>query len=64
MQRRRPQGSRPAQERRPAATVISSYAQPLLEGCGTIKKGDLRVIGETDPMPFVVAFGYGPHFFW
>lgn len=40
----------------PAATVISSYAQPLLEGCGTIKKGDLRVVGETDPVPFVVAF--------
>jgi ABC-type phosphate/phosphonate transport system substrate-binding protein len=39
-----------------AATVISSYAEPLLEGCGTIKKGDLRIIGETDAMPFVVAF--------
>lgn len=39
-----------------AATVISSYAQPLLEGCGTIKKGDLRVVGETRPVPFVVAF--------
>ena len=39
-----------------AAGVISGYAQPLLEGCGTIKKGDLRVIGETDPVPFVVAF--------
>ena len=38
------------------ATVISSYAKPLLEGCGTIKKGDLRVIGETKPVPFVVAF--------
>ena len=38
------------------ATVISSYAQPLLEGCGTIKKGDLRVVGETDPVPFVAAF--------
>ena len=38
------------------ATVISSYAKPLLEGCGTIQKGDLRVIGETDPVPFVVAF--------
>jgi ABC-type phosphate/phosphonate transport system substrate-binding protein len=38
------------------ATVISSYAQPLLEGCGTIKKGDLRVVGETDPLPFVAAF--------
>jgi ABC-type phosphate/phosphonate transport system substrate-binding protein len=39
-----------------AVTVISSYALPLLEGCGTVKKGDLRVIGETDPVPFVVAF--------
>ena len=38
------------------ATVISSYAQPLLEGCGTIQKGDLRVVGETDPVPFIVAF--------
>ena len=37
-------------------TVISSYAQPLLEGCGTIKKGDLRVVGETAPVPFIVAF--------
>ncbi len=39
-----------------SATVISSYAKPLLEGCGTIKKGDLRVIGETEPVPFVAAF--------
>ncbi len=39
-----------------AATVISSYAAPLLEGCGTIKKGDLRVIGTTKPVPFVTAF--------
>jgi ABC-type phosphate/phosphonate transport system substrate-binding protein len=38
------------------ATVISSYAQPLLEGCGTIQKGDLRVVGETEPVPFIVAF--------
>ncbi|HEY1191407.1 MAG TPA: PhnD/SsuA/transferrin family substrate-binding protein [Gemmata sp.] len=41
------------------ATVISSYAQPLLEGCGTIKKGDLRVIGETAPVAFVAAFATG-----
>lgn len=38
------------------ATVISSYAQPLLEGCGTIEKGDLRVVGETEPVPFIRAF--------
>lgn len=39
-----------------AATVISSYAAPLLEGCGTINKGDLRVVGTTLPVPFVTAF--------
>jgi ABC-type phosphate/phosphonate transport system substrate-binding protein len=39
-----------------AATVISSYAAPLLEGCGTVKKGDLRVIGQTASVPFVEAF--------
>jgi ABC-type phosphate/phosphonate transport system substrate-binding protein len=39
-----------------AATVISSYAAPLLEGCGTVKKGDLRVIGKTENVPFVEAF--------
>ncbi len=38
------------------AAVISSYAQPLLEGCGTIKKGDLRVVAKTEPVPFVTAF--------
>jgi ABC-type phosphate/phosphonate transport system substrate-binding protein len=36
--------------------VISSYAAPLLEGCGTIKKGDLRIIGESDEVPFVSVF--------
>ncbi len=41
---------------RKIAAVISSYAAPLLEGCGTIKKGDLRVVGRTKPVPFVAAF--------
>jgi ABC-type phosphate/phosphonate transport system substrate-binding protein len=41
------------------AAVISSYAQPLLEGCGTIKKGDLRVVGKTSPVPFVTVFAAG-----
>jgi ABC-type phosphate/phosphonate transport system substrate-binding protein len=36
--------------------VISSYAAPLLEGCGTIKKGDLRIVGESDEVPFVSVF--------
>ncbi len=36
--------------------LISSYAKPLLEGCGTVEKGALRVVGETKPVPFVEAF--------
>ncbi len=39
-----------------AAAIISSYAGPLLEGCGKVKKGDLRVIGESGPVPFITAF--------
>ncbi len=41
------------------AGVISSYAMPLLEGCGTIDKGALRVIGRTDPVPFIGVFATG-----
>lgn len=36
--------------------VISSYAKPLLEGCGAVPQGALRVIGQTDPVPFITAF--------
>jgi ABC-type phosphate/phosphonate transport system substrate-binding protein len=39
-----------------AAAVISSYAAPLLEGCGTIRKGDLTVVGQSEPVRFVSAF--------
>jgi ABC-type phosphate/phosphonate transport system substrate-binding protein len=39
-----------------SAAVISSYAKPLLEGCGTIQKGDVRVVGETEKVPFITAF--------
>jgi ABC-type phosphate/phosphonate transport system substrate-binding protein len=42
-----------------ACAVISSYAAPLLEGCGTIQKGDLRVVAESEPVPFVTAFVNG-----
>lgn len=47
----------PAGER--GAAVISSYAKPLLEGCGTVPKGALRVVGETAPVPFIAAFTAG-----
>lgn len=39
--------------------VVSSYAAPLLEGCGTVKKGDLKVVGKTDSVPFIAAFAMG-----
>lgn len=38
------------------AAVISSYAAPLLEGCGTVDKGELRVVGKTGTVPFIYAF--------
>ena len=40
----------------PPVGVISSYALPLLEGCGSIKKGDLKIIGTTEPVPFVTVY--------
>ncbi|HMP78113.1 MAG TPA: PhnD/SsuA/transferrin family substrate-binding protein, partial [Pirellulaceae bacterium] len=39
-----------------AAAVISNYALALLEGCGTVQKGDLRVVGESEPVPFITMF--------
>jgi ABC-type phosphate/phosphonate transport system substrate-binding protein len=38
------------------AAVISSYAVPLLEGCNVVDKGALRVVGDTDPVPFISVF--------
>ncbi|MCX7049159.1 MAG: PhnD/SsuA/transferrin family substrate-binding protein [Candidatus Sumerlaeota bacterium] len=39
-----------------AAAVISSYAYPLLAGCGAVNEGDLRIIGQTAPLPFITVF--------
>lgn len=41
---------------RAVAAVVSSYAAPLLEGCGTIRKGELRVVAETVEVPFITVF--------
>ena len=38
------------------AVAISAHSQPLLEGCGSVQPGELRVIAETAPVPFVVAY--------
>ncbi|RIK76691.1 MAG: hypothetical protein DCC68_18805 [Planctomycetota bacterium] len=45
-----------AKEGKRGFAVISSYAKPLLEGCGTIDKGAIRVVGETVAVPFIAAF--------
>ncbi|MEM6469570.1 MAG: PQQ-binding-like beta-propeller repeat protein [Planctomycetota bacterium] len=36
--------------------VISSYAEPLLKGCGSVREGELRVVAKTEKVPFVTAF--------
>lgn len=36
--------------------VIPSYGLLLLEGCGSIKPGELKVIGKTQPVPFITVF--------
>jgi outer membrane protein assembly factor BamB/ABC-type phosphate/phosphonate transport system substrate-binding protein len=36
--------------------VIPSYAMRLLEGCGSVKPGSLRVIGKTRSVPFITVF--------
>jgi ABC-type phosphate/phosphonate transport system substrate-binding protein len=41
---------------KPVASVISSYAAALLEGCGTIEKGSIRIVGQTRAVPFVTVF--------
>jgi outer membrane protein assembly factor BamB/ABC-type phosphate/phosphonate transport system substrate-binding protein len=43
-------------EKEADATVISSYALALLEGCSTIDKGALRVVGQTSDVPFITVF--------
>src|SRR5437868_5309289 len=40
----------------PPVAVIPSYALRLLEGCGSVKPGNLKVIGETKPVPFITLF--------
>lgn len=41
------------------AAVISSYAEKLLTGCGTVEKGALRIIGESEEVPFISVFANG-----
>jgi len=43
-------------EKKADAALISSYALALLEGCDTIDKGALRVVGKTAGVAFVTVF--------
>ena len=38
------------------AAVVSDHAFILMEGCKTIEKGALRVIGKTEPVPLIGVF--------
>lgn len=40
----------------PPVAVIPSYTLRMLEGCGSIKPGNLKVIGKTQPVPFIAVF--------
>jgi len=40
----------------PPVAVLSGYALPLLEGCGNIEPGALRVLAKTRPVPFITVF--------
>jgi outer membrane protein assembly factor BamB len=40
----------------PPVAVIPSYALRLLEGCGSVKPGSLKVLGTTQPLPFITVF--------
>ncbi len=40
----------------PPVAVIPEYTLPLLEGCGSIARGDLRVLGRSAPTPFITVF--------
>jgi outer membrane protein assembly factor BamB len=40
----------------PPVAVIPAYALPLIEGCGTARPGDLKVLARTAPAPFITAF--------
>ncbi|MBN1418291.1 MAG: PhnD/SsuA/transferrin family substrate-binding protein, partial [Planctomycetes bacterium] len=42
-----------------AAALIGSHEMPLLVGCEVLEEGEVRVVGETAPVPFIAAFATG-----
>ena len=45
-----------SKSKKPPIGVISSYALALIEGCGTVPRGALKVIGKTGAVPFIAVF--------
>ena len=45
-----------SRESPPPVAVIPGYALRLLEGCGSITPGDLKVLGKAPPLPFIIVF--------
>ncbi|HHH76257.1 MAG TPA: hypothetical protein ENL03_04460, partial [Phycisphaerae bacterium] len=43
-------------EKKADLAVVSDYALPLLDGCGTINAGELKVIGQTAPVGFIALY--------
>lgn len=41
------------------AAVVSDFLPPLLEGCGKLDRGSVRVLGATGPVPFIRVFATG-----
>ena len=37
-------------------SIMPDYMPALMEGCGKIDKGSLRVIGKTEPVPFIAVY--------
>ena len=38
------------------AAVVSDFLPPLLEGCGKLDKGSVRILAETEAVPFIRVF--------
>ncbi len=43
-------------EDRADAAAISDYAKALMQGCRVVSEGELKVIGQTEPVPFVAVY--------
>lgn len=40
----------------PPVAVVPAYALRLMEGCGSVRPGEMKLIGTTQPVPFITVF--------